>query len=286
MSKWVVVTGTNKGIGLAIVARILREQRDISVFAGSRDTGRGQAAVRNLVQENPDWASRVTALTIDVSDRISVQAAASTVAATSGCTLVGLINNAGVASGSMSDVLNVNVWGIHRVCQAFLPLLSPGSAIVNVSSASGPMYLAKADDAVRGLLTNKDVTWEQIEKLMEDKKAVYGEKIFNLGEGESYGFSKACVNAYTRFLARTHPGLNINACTPGFILTDLTQPYVDSQGSSAAKLGMKTPDQGAIVPVQLLLSAPGSGNYYGSDGLRSPLTVYRGPGDPEFTDEY
>jgi NAD(P)-dependent dehydrogenase (short-subunit alcohol dehydrogenase family) len=29
-------------------------------------------------------------------------------------------------------------------------------------------------------------------------------------------------------LARTHPSLRVNACTPGFIATDLTRPYADS----------------------------------------------------------
>lgn len=30
-----------------------------------------------------------------------------------------------------------------------------------------------------------------------------------------YGLSKACVSAYTLVLAKQHPNLKINSCTPG-----------------------------------------------------------------------
>ena len=37
-----------------------------------------------------------------------------------------------------------------------------------------------------------------------------------------YGMSKALLNSYTMMLAREHPKLKINSCSPGYILTDLT----------------------------------------------------------------
>jgi carbonyl reductase 1 len=45
-------------------------------------------------------------------------------------------------------------------------------------------------------------------------------------EGEAYGFSKAVLNAYSRWLAKEHPSLVVNSCTPGFIATDLTKVSV------------------------------------------------------------
>lgn len=36
-----------------------------------------------------------------------------------------------------------------------------------------------------------------------------------------YGVSKAAVNAFTAILARQNPGLLINACCPGWVLTDM-----------------------------------------------------------------
>eukprot|EP00967_Tisochrysis_lutea_P102164 scaffold153670_cov33-Tisochrysis_lutea.AAC.2 len=90
---------------------------------------------------------------------------------------------------------------------------------------------------------------------------------------DAYGLSKACVNAYTRILAREHPALTINSCTPGFILTDLTM------GMGATN----PPEKGTGAPLYCLLGdVQGSGCYYGSDSQRSPLDRYRAPGDPPY----
>ena len=104
-----------------------------------------------------------------------------------------------------------------------------------------------------------------------------------LGELNPYGFSKACASLYTLWLARQHPGLLINACTPGYIETDLTRPAAQGRGLSPADLGMKPPEQGTVAILFLLFGEPrGSGNYYGSDARRSPLDRYRAPGSPEY----
>jgi hypothetical protein len=84
-------------------------------------------------------------------------------------------------------------------------------------------------------------------------------------------------------LAREYPQLMVNACTPGFIETDLTRPFAAMRGVSPAEMGMKSPREGTVSPLFLLFGTPhGSGHYYGSDALRSPLDCYRSPGDPEF----
>ena len=85
----------------------------------------------------------------------------------------------------------------------------------------------------------------------------------------AYGFSKACLNVLTRDVADMYPSLIVNACTPGFILTDMTRDI----GAT------NPPENGTLSPLHLLFSESiGSGHYYGSDGLRSPLDRYRAPG--------
>ena len=49
--KKILVTGGNKGIGLAIVRRLLREYSETYLLVVSRDVQRGQAAVKELVAE-------------------------------------------------------------------------------------------------------------------------------------------------------------------------------------------------------------------------------------------
>ena len=105
-----------------------------------------------------------------------------------------------------------------------------------------------------------------------------------LGGGDAYGLSKACLNAYTVELARTNPTLTVNACTPGFIETDMTRPYADARGVAPAEMGMLSPAEGTRSTMHLLFGeVGGSGWYFGSDAVRSPLDRYRSPGDPPFT---
>ncbi len=289
----VLVTGANKGIGFAIAKGILTDHADTFVYLGARDAKRGEAAARKLEAEDPSFEGRIQFVQLDVTSDESVAQATATVRDQLGPTghLFGLVNNAGIGLGDhgLADVLGVNAFGMHRVCEAFLPLLDPnGGRIVNVTSAAGPSFVAQCSEPRQRFFLNEGSDWSELRALMKACVALDGNKAAfrerGLGQGEAYGLSKACANTYTLQLARRHPELKINAVTPGFIETDLTRSYAASQGKKPSDLGMKTPDQGARAPLKLLFDdLEGNGRYYGSDGLRSPLDRYRSPGDPEYT---
>lgn len=292
VDKRVLITGANKGIGLATVRAVLEAREDTFVFLGCRDRHRGDAACAELVDDNPGWTTRIAVVELDVSRDDSVGAAVDAVVeSVDGAPLYGIVNNAGIGLGStdVADVLNVNTRGPHRVCEAFIPLLDPKvGRIVNVSSASGPTFVSKCSPERQKLLTRPDVTWDDIEALMAECTEIQASggsfADTGLGDGSAYGLSKACLNAYTIALARIYPALTINACTPGFIATDLTRPYVGGSGKSPAEMGMKTPAEGTKATLHLLFGAlGGSGWYFGSDAVRSPLDRYRSPGDPPYT---
>jgi NAD(P)-dependent dehydrogenase (short-subunit alcohol dehydrogenase family) len=291
----ILVTGANKGIGLAIVTAILDEHDDTFVFLGSRDAGRGHAAREGLVAAHPGWADRLEALELDVTSEASVSAAARRVAARSpGETtpLYAVVNNAGIGLDGSDPraVLEVNTLGVRWVCEAFLPLLRPSDGrIVNITSASGPSFVRTCSRPRQRLFGDPQVTWQQLAALIDEYTSLDGAEAFaaaGLGDGDPYGFSKACTNAYTVLLAREHPNLRINACTPGFIETDLTRPYAESAGKAPKDMGMKPPAAGARAPMFLLFGEPdGNGRYYGSDAQRSPLDRYRAPGSEPYTGE-
>jgi len=142
-----LVTGANKGLGLAISRGLA--QAGLSVWMGARDRSRGEEAARALRDEGLD----VRFLEIDVADDESVRRAAETVGAEVGALHV-LVNNAGIildletppSELAMEDVkatYEVNLFGPIRVTQAFTPLLkAAGDArIVMMSSGVGSLTL-------------------------------------------------------------------------------------------------------------------------------------------------
>ena len=70
--KRILVTGANKGIGLATVENLLHNHPDTFLILGSRDEKRGDEAVGLLTSKEPKWSERLMMLTIDVSSDESV----------------------------------------------------------------------------------------------------------------------------------------------------------------------------------------------------------------------
>lgn len=162
--KRVLVSGANKGIGLAVVERLLTERSDTSVLLACRSQARGAAAAAELVARQPAWAARLEVLPLDVNDAAQVQAAAADVRARFGeACLYGLVNNAGVASGTPAEIIETNLHGVERVTLAFGPLVSGSGRVVNVSSGSAPMFVAEcAPERVR-FFRDASVTWAALE---------------------------------------------------------------------------------------------------------------------------
>lgn len=274
--KKILVTGGNKGIGYGTCLTLLRDHPTVHVLLGARDATRGEAAVQQLHTEVETAAGRVEWLLLDASSVESVHAAASQVEAGS---LYGVVNNAGVGAGlSQTTTLATNYWGVRHVTEAFLPKLqSSQGRIVNVSSAAGPMFVSGLPDTdpLKAKLTHP---WT-IASVAELDEIASSHQVSDQGpkSWDSYGFSKALVNCYTYLVSRQHPDLVVNALTPGFIKTDLTK------GNSGAT---KTPLDGAVPIVYCLfddeVAQQPQGRFYGSDCVRSPLHLYRNPGDPPY----
>jgi len=264
----VLVTGGNKGIGRALCQQLAADH-GFYVLLGSRDAGRGEEALKAILEKHPECQDRLEVLPLDVSDDASVKAAAEQVQEKHGASssLYGILNNAGVGfDHSMRRTLEVNTYGAKRVCDNFLPMLDEDGRVVNTASASGPNYISRCSGKERQLLTNPEITWEELDSFMQ---AAADEPRGR----QPYGLSKACLISYTMFLARTHPELKINAMTPGYILTDITR------GMGATK----PPEEGTKAAIYCLTGElDGNGRYYGSDALRSPIDRYRAPGDPPY----
>jgi NAD(P)-dependent dehydrogenase (short-subunit alcohol dehydrogenase family) len=287
----ILITGANKGIGLASVAAVLSECLDSQVLLGSRDLARGNEARESLVANNPHWEERLKVVEIDVASERSVTHARTELQNLyqQSSPLYALVNNAGVGPGAadLKKTFEVNTRGVRRVCEVFLPMIDPKQGrIVNVTSASGPMFVAGCSEQRQRFFTKQEIDWARLDGFMNN--CVAGEdqhslESLGLGSWDPYGLSKACANAYTKLVARENPKLLINACTPGFIETDMTRPLAKAQGKTPSEMGMKLPAQGTQSIVHLLFAElEGSGRFYGSDAVRSPMHQYRAPGEPPY----
>src|SRR3990170_660770 len=100
------VTGGSRGIGFAVAGALLRRGDAVALTATS--AGRAHDAARALSEAN-DAEDRVLALTCDVRDAASVEAAMATAAARFGGIDV-LVNNAGVGGGAAVADLEHDEW--------------------------------------------------------------------------------------------------------------------------------------------------------------------------------
>ena len=136
MWKVILVTGGNKGIGLAIVEALLQEVENSIVLLGSRDGARGQQAVDGVVAKlGKQFQPRVQPILIDVTNQESVDKAAAVVKRDHG-KIFGVINNAGGSFTGLRATIDLNAYGVLRVCEAFAPLIEDGGRIVQVSLRS------------------------------------------------------------------------------------------------------------------------------------------------------
>lgn len=219
MTKIILITGGNRGLGLETARRLTALGHRVLLGARDRDRGRRAAA---------DVGARFVHL--DVADDRSVAAAAADVSDNEGRLDV-LINNAGIAgdttavadlTGSEATrVFDTNVVGIVRVTSAFLPLLRAGRmpAVVNVSSGAGSFAITS------------------------DASRVESQLIAPL-----YTASKAAVTMLTIQYAKAIPEVRFNAADPGYTATDLnghSGPQTVTEGTDAIiTLATEHPDAG------------------------------------------
>ncbi|WGY02139.1 SDR family NAD(P)-dependent oxidoreductase [Nocardioides sp. QY071] len=237
-----LVTGGNRGLGLATARRLGRE--GVTVVIGARDETRARAAVLGL-REAGVWASAVP---LDVDDDASVTDAAERIRREHGRLDI-LVNNAGILpEATATDAVDpldpdlfwrtfrTNVLGAVAVTAAVLPLLleSDRGRVVNVSSRMGSLS-------------------DQL-----DPASPYHSLVV-----PAYQSSKAALNGLTIALAKKLAGttVKVNAVCPGWVQTDLGGP--DNRAAAPTPA-----DEAAEVVARAALmgEAGPSGSFFDADG--------------------
>lgn len=230
------------------------------IYLTARDSDRGEEALRTLLSDaqlkNAKALSQDGGLTdikfheLDISSSESVQKFASFIEKEHPEGIDMLINNAGVAMDGFNNnvvqtTLRCNYWGTQEMTQRFLPMMKQGGRIVNVSSIAG--VLNKYSPALTQEFRNA-TSVGQITSLMERfiKGVEAGTHTQDGWPSAAYAVSKAGLTGVTGILGREEEkkgkGVLVNACCPGWVVTDMTKGR-----------GAKNPDQGAKTPVMLAL---------------------------------
>ncbi|MBD8585421.1 SDR family NAD(P)-dependent oxidoreductase [Frigoribacterium sp. CFBP 13729] len=218
MKKVALVSGGNRGIGIAIVRGLA--SKGFIVLLGARSIGAGEEAAASLDGD-------VRPVVLDVTQQDQVDALAADVSDEFGHLDV-LVNNAGVSTltfhpmdhlprpteetvDDIRNVYEVNVFGVVRMMTAFLPLLTKADAprVVNVTSKRGSI--------------GEEGAWAGQPSM-------------------AYSSSKTALNALTVHYARqfADTSLKINGAAPGHVATD----FNDFRGT-------RTPDEGAAAAIRL-----------------------------------
>lgn len=237
----ILITGSNRGIGLELVRRYLQHD-DTLIFATCRRPAEANA-LNELAQQNPE---RLKLYPLDVTDQDSIDQSRDWVSAqTDGLEM--LINNAGILPGgvaarepssasfgaldanAMLKVFQVNAIAPVMVAQAYADLLRRGTnaRVINVSSDAGSITRREA------------------------------------GCDYSYPASKAALNMMTRCLAGSfrESGVIVISLHPGWIQTDMGGPH------ARMTLEEAVPE---IVNVIDKLTLADSGTFLNWDGSRLP----------------
>ena len=188
--RYAIVTGAGKGIGAAIVARLL-EDGAAGIALLDYDGALAEATAARLDPER----TRTLPICCDVSDPDQVHTAVENILAAFGRIDI-LVNNAGITRDAIfhkmtraqwDSVLNVNLNGPYNLCAEVYPIMRKQEyvRIVNISSTSA-----------------------------------FG----NAGQA-NYAASKAALLGFTKTLAKegASKGIVANAIAPGFIDTDMFQ---------------------------------------------------------------
>jgi NAD(P)-dependent dehydrogenase (short-subunit alcohol dehydrogenase family) len=191
MSKIILITGSNKGIGYEIARQC--SKLGFFVIISGRDETRLKTALENLRKEKINADS----LLMDVSSLESIENAAKLFTSKK-LKLDVLVNNAGINikgdnqllqndKNILDQTINTNSYGPLFVTKAFLPFIESPGRIVMISSGGGVL--------------NGEVA----------------------GWSPAYCVSKTLLNAITKQLAHElkDKNISVNAVCPGWVRTDL-----------------------------------------------------------------
>lgn len=257
MVKVAIVTGGNKGIGLATVEG-LKKVFDGDVFLTARNVERGMQAAKE-VNEKVKEGNLVQFHQLDIDDEESVKTLALFMKEKYGGIDV-LINNAAIAFKQAATesfahqaqvTVATNYFSVKKTCDILFPLLRSGARVVNVSSAAGFLLNIK-DEKLKSKFASEKLTVPELDDLMNDfvKSANDGSHEGKGWPNSTYVVSKVGLSALSRIQQHemdsdsSRQDVVVNHIHPGYVDTDMTShkgPLTIEEGAKASLFAATLP---------------------------------------------
>lgn len=219
MSTVGVATGAGRGMGRACAERMVSTVDQL--FLVDRDG----PAVSLAAQELSVNGHNVSAVTLDVTDRVALAALASRVAEAG--TLRAVVHAAGISPsmGDWREVLGIDLVGTALVVEALRPLATAGTAFVCYASMAAHMSPFQNPEAAAAI--DDPLSPDMTEKL----RAALGEEIED--SGSAYSWAKWGVTRLVRreSLQLGRAGARINSVSPGCIDTPMGRQEAEAHPS-------------------------------------------------------
>ncbi|CAH8669216.1 unnamed protein product [Dicrocoelium dendriticum] len=252
------VTGSNKGIGFGIVAKLAHaygSTGEWDVYLTARNVDLGKKACEELNGRG----LHVKFHQLDITDAESRKSFLSYMKAHYPDGINIAVNNAGILYKNDSTApfgeqarvtVHTNFTCTLDFTLEFLPLLAENARVVHVSSIFGHRTLKKLGDELYAKFTSV--------MSLDELRALVGEFVKHAEAGDhekygwpttGYGISKIALSKASYILGdliKNDPRhIVMNACCPGYVATDLT----DHKGKKTIEQGADTPFYLATLPI-------------------------------------
>ena len=251
--KILLVTGSNRGLGLGIIEGLLEKKTNLRIILTSRDEEAGQKVHAELLEKFPEENEKLFYHQLDITKEESIAELVKWIKATFK-KIDYIVNNAGVSSKGLAldlDVFNftfeTNVFSTITFTEKMLQeqTMNKAGKIILIGSSGG--YLSKLTNETLISSFKNAKTTDDLYKLADKFKAsIENGTIEEDGWCKNtFAVSKMIINTYARILAKkrevTKDQISVYACNPGWVKTDM--------GGDLAPL---TIQEGVLTPIYLI----------------------------------